>query len=270
MSDLIHVLGTGNALVYDCFNTCWVLETEKGKLLVDTGGGNGVLTQLKKAQIDLNSIHDVFITHCHCDHLNGLVWVLRMIATAMNNGKYDGNLTVYCHDELAGMIFPMCRFMLGEKLSKHFGERINITEVHDGEMLEICGSVFTFFDIQSTKAKQFGFLAELSCGRLAFMGDEPVNPACEVYAEKADWLLSEAFCLYGEREEFQPYKKHHSTVKDAAELAERLKAKNLLLWHTEEKNLDNRRKLYTAEAEQYFSGSVFVPDDLETIVLSDS
>ena len=30
----IHVLGTGNAMVTQCFNTCYLLEMEKGNLLV--------------------------------------------------------------------------------------------------------------------------------------------------------------------------------------------------------------------------------------------
>ena len=263
----IHVLGTGNALVYNYFNTCYVLEMDEGNLLVDCGGGNGILTNLKKAGISLNSIHDVVLTHCHCDHFTGIVWILRMIATAMNKGEYEGELNIWCHDELADMVFPMCSFMLGEKMSKHFGKRIFVNEVSDGCMVDICSHAFTFFDIQSTKAKQFAFAAALNCGNLAFMGDEPVNPACEHYAKNADWLLSEAFCLYADRDKYKPYEKHHSTVKDAAELAERLGAKNLVLWHTEEDHRDTRKELYTKEAKEYYSGRVYVPEDNEVIIL---
>ena len=265
----IYVLGTGNALVTECFNTCFVLETDGGRLLVDCGGGNGILRQLKKAEIDIHSIHDVFLTHCHCDHFTGIVWIVRAVAAEMNKGRYEGNLNIWCHDELAAMVFPICRFMLGEKFSKHFDERIFVNTLSDGCMEEVCGHSFTFFDIQSTKAKQFGFAADLNCGSLVCMGDEPVNPVCEFYAENADWLLSEAFCLYEERETYHPYKKHHSTAKDAAELAEKLHARNLVLWHTEEDHLTERKALYTAEAEKYFHGRVFVPDDLEQISLED-
>lgn len=263
----LFVLGTGNALVYDCFNTCFVLQTEGGRLLVDCGGGNGILNQLRAAGIEFNTIHNIFLTHCHCDHFNGLVWVLRMIATAMSKDSYEGNLDIWCHNELAEMVFPVCRFMLGNKLSKYFDERIFVHEVTDGEKRVLCGTDFTFFDIRSTKAKQFAFTAQLSGGKLAFMGDEPVNENCEKYAENAQWLFSEAFCLYADAEHYQPYKKHHSTAKDAAELAQRLGAKRLLLWHTEEDHLAQRRQLYTAEAEKAFQGEIFVPDDLDVISL---
>ena len=56
-------------------------------------------------------------------------------------------------------------------------------------------------------------------------------------------------------------------VLDAARLAERLHVKNLVLYHTEDSTLETRKKRYTAEADTAFSGHVFVPDDLERIVL---
>lgn len=58
--------------------------------------------------------------------------------------------------------------------------------------------------------------------------------------------MSEAFCLYEDRERFQPYQKHHSTVLDAARLAERLGVKNLILYHTEDRTLDTRKSKYAA------------------------
>ena len=99
------------------------------------------------------------------------------------------------------------------------------------------------------------------------LGDEPYNPACKRYAQEADWLLSEAFCLYSEREQFKPYEKHHSTALDAARTAWELHAKNLVLYHTQDNNLPERKRLYTAEAKTEFSGPVFVPDDLEILSL---
>lgn len=86
----------------------------------------------------------------------------------------------------------------------------------------------TFFDIHSTKARQFGFSLTLNNGKkLTFLGDEPYNPVCEKYVRDCDWLLHEAFCLYVERDLWKPYEKHHSTVKDACELAQAMQIPNL-------------------------------------------
>ena len=123
-------------------------------------------------------------------------------------------------------------------------------------------------NILSTKEKQFGFSAEFADGmNLCCLGDEPYNEVCEIYAQNADYLLSEAFCLYGDRDIFKPYEKHHSTVKEACELAEQLQVKNLILYHTEDKHIDKRKELYTDEGKQYYYGNLYVPDDLDVINL---
>ena len=140
--------------------------------------------------------------------------------------------------------------------------------ISDGEERLVNDHKITFFDIGSTKAKQFGFCMELDKNRkLTCCGDEPYNPCEEKYAQNSTWLLHEAFCLYSQADIFDPYEKHHSTVKDACELAEKLNVQNLLLYHTEDKNYTSRKKLYMAEGEQYFSGKLWIPDDLETITL---
>ena len=42
---------------------------------------------------------------------------------------------------------------------------------------------------------------------------------------------------------------------------------NLLLYHTEDDNIANRKELYTKEAQSCFKGRVYVPDDLESYEL---
>ena len=79
--------------------------------------------------------------------------------------------------------------------------------------------------------------------------------------------MHEAFCLHSQADIFDPYGKNHSTVKDACELTQKIHVKNLLLYHTEDKNLSARKKLYLAEGQKYFSGKIHVPDDLETLAL---
>ena len=93
------MLGTGNALVSHIYNTCFVLETDKTQLLVDAGGGNGILAQLRKANIPITNIHHLFVTHAHSDHILGVVWVIRMVAQCK---EYVGQLHVYGNDKEIG------------------------------------------------------------------------------------------------------------------------------------------------------------------------
>lgn len=266
--ETLILLGTGNATVTKCFNTCFTIKTGEEYFLVDTGGGNGIMTQLEKAGIPMESIHEIFMSHEHTDHLLGLIWLIRMIATKMKKGQYEGNLNIYCHADLKEIILTITRLTVQAKFFNMIGERIFIHPVEDNEERDILGYHVTFFDIHSTKAKQFGFTMNLKNGKkFTFLGDEPYQEHEEVYAKDADWLLHEAFCLYADRDKYKPYEKHHTTVKEACENGEKLGAKNLILYHTEDKNLANRCELYTEEGSLYYHGNLIVPDDLERIVL---
>ena len=78
------VLGTGNASVTNCYNTCSIIQDEKGRyFMIDAGGGNGVLTQLDKLSIAVEDIHEIFLTHEHTDHLLGMIWMIRVIGQSI-------------------------------------------------------------------------------------------------------------------------------------------------------------------------------------------
>lgn len=261
------MLGTGNAMVTECYNTCFALHESDKYFLVDGGGGNTIFRQLKYANINWADIHDIFVTHGHVDHLMGIIWLVRKICQAMSEGKYEGNVNVYAHRELCEMIEDFSRRLYPEKICRFIGTRFRLIPVFDGDEYEIIGHKVSFFDIGSTKLRQFGFSMELGSEKLTCCGDEPFKECERKYAEGSHWLLHEAFCLDAEADVFRPYEKHHSTVRDAATLANGLGVKNLLLYHTEDKNILRRKELYTAEGKKYFNGNIFVPDDLETIEL---
>ena len=162
-------------------------------------------------------------------------------------------------------ISTICRLTIQGKFYKMIGSRIFLVPVEDGETVHILDYDVTFFDILSTKARQFGFTTILKNGRrFTCAGDEPYNAECRPYVEGSDWLLHEAFCLYRDRDIFEPYEKHHSTVKEACELAKELSIPNLVLWHTEDKHLSERKALYTAEGREYYDGNLLVPVNYKT------
>jgi len=265
----LYVFGTGNAAVTRYYNTCFALRDDDQYFMVDAGGGNGILRILEDMEVPFSQIHHLFVTHEHTDHLLGVVWVVRFIATRMKSGTYDGDFYIYCHEDLVGTIDTICRLTLQGKFYHMIGGRIHLVPVHDGETRQILDYQVTFFDIHSTKAKQYGFTTTLRSGKkLTCAGDEPYNQLCAPYVEGSDWLLHEAFCLYEERDRYKPYEKHHSTVKEACELAEQLAIPHLVLWHTEDKTtLGCRKERYLAEGQAYYHGDLLVPDDGEIIDL---
>lgn len=267
----ITMLGTGNATVSQIYNTCFVLQTPSTLMLVDAGGGNGILAQLKKVNVQISDIHHLFVTHAHTDHVLGVIWVIRMVAQCKG---YEGLLHVYGNDKVMKVIKTIIDMILAKKQLAKVAERVVFHQLEDGDCFEVGDMKLECFDIQSAKEKQFGFRAELPSSSesgkplvLACLGDEPYNEQNRRYIVGADWMMCEAFCLYADRDTFKPYEKCHSTALDAGKLAEELGVKNLILYHTEEKTLANRKENYTREAAENFKGRIFVPDDLEVIEL---
>lgn len=266
--DFLNILGTGSAMVTKCYNTCFTLSDGNEHFLVDAGGGNTILANLEKLDIKINSIHNVFISHRHNDHLTGVIWIIRAVAQSIINNKYDSKLKIYAHSEVINSIKIITPELLEKKFTKYIGDRIQLIEVRSGDVITIHKWSVEFFDICSSKQLQFGFRTISEGGKtLTFLGDEPYSEVLKSYAEGVDFLLHEAFCLYSDKDIFKPYEKHHATVKDACMTAEILSVKNLILYHTEDKNLRNRKQLYTDEGKLYFSGNLIVPDDLEVIKL---
>lgn len=267
----ITMLGTGSATVSQIYNTCFLLKTPSTLMLVDAGGGNGILAQLKKVNVQISDIHHLFVTHAHTDHVLGVIWVIRMVAQCKG---YEGLMHVYGNDKVMKVIKTIIDMILAKKQLAKVAEMVVFHQLEDGECFEVGDMKLECFDIQSTKEKQFGFRAELpssdESGKplvLACLGDEPYNEQNRRYIVGADWMMCEAFCLYADRDTFKPYEKCHSTALDAGKLAEELGVKNLILYHTEEKTLANRKENYTREAAENFKGRIFVPDDLEVIEL---
>lgn len=185
----LTMLGTGNAAVTECYNTCFVLEDETRPerdryWLVDGGGGNLLLKRLKEAGISWRDIRVMFLTHRHLDHLMGMIWMLRMILQGMQRGEYEGEAVIYGHDEVIALLRELAQQLLTPKECAFLDARLHLIEVKDGETREILGRRVTFFDIGSTKAKQYGFSMEYAPGRkLTCCGDEPYNEREREYAE---------------------------------------------------------------------------------------
>ena len=131
MTTELTMLGTGNATVTKCYNTCFTIKTGKNILLVDAGGGNGILGQLEKAGIAISEIHDMFVTHAHTDHILGAVWMVRIVMQKMLSGQYTGTFRVYGHDKVLEVLDWICRKLLPAKIVALIGSAVEFREVKE-------------------------------------------------------------------------------------------------------------------------------------------
>lgn len=263
------MLGTGHAMTLDCYNTCFILQnSEEEGILVDTGGGLQIIKQLRDSKMDIRKIHNIILSHKHTDHILGMFWIIRYIEKFLSCNNYEGNLNIYMHRELEGTIRKILFEVLPKKFTKWIDERIIFNIVEDKQEIKILNYNIKFLDLYAKKDRQFGFKTELENKKtFAFLGDETFDEKLRKEVKCSDWLLHEAFCLDSEADIFKPYEKMHSTVKTASEIAKSLEIKNLLLYHGSDNNIANRKELYIKEAKQYFNGNIYVPNDLDIILL---
>jgi len=281
------MLGTGHAMVFDCFNTCFVYENENGKMLVDTGGGGRLMGQLRKAGISESEISAVFISHRHTDHILGLPWLFR-------GPGGEREMTLYLHEDVMGAAMGMLNSLFPDTMAD-LPRGTRFVTVHDGEQMEILGRQVEFADLHSPNVPQYGFILTMEDGgKLIFHGDVPFHEANRGRFQGAKWLLHEAFNLSTEHMGPPPGGKGgpgghpggpggkggpggpppggkgpgHSTVLQAAGYAQSLNVENLVLFHGSDNDLPTRKQRYTAEAARAFSGNILVPDDLDVIELT--
>lgn len=266
MNPKITALGTGTADSVKYFQTSFYISDTHTNLLIDTGGGSGILSQLDKFNISLNDIQNVFITHKHIDHIFGIFWILRFRGAAIHSGKAP-NLTIYASEKNITLIKEVSTLFLKEKVITLFDKKIRFIPINNTPSQTINNWSVQFFDTQSKKEEQWGCAVTFDNNRkLVFIGDESYTSPTSSFCVNADYFFHDAYCLEKDRNIFNPHEISHSTAKEAGRNAEIVKAKNLIIFHTEDQTTwGNRKNLYSIEVKEEYSGNVFVPDDGEVI-----
>lgn len=265
--DKIIMLGTGNGATLDLYNTCFIIQNNSGDFLIDTGGSIEIIKRMQQYNIDYKQLKHIFISHSHTDHILGLFWIFKFVGVLAIKGKINYKINIYCNDVVCEAIKGISAKILPDKLLEALDKVIDFKVLNDGDKHTINGVEYKFFDIRAKGTKQFGFECYLNNKKLVFLGDETCNPILYDRLRNADYVMHEAFCLDSEEYIFHAYEKNHSTAKSVSEVMNNLNVKNLILYHTEESHKEDRKKLYTEEANKYFKGNVIVPNDLETIEL---
>ena len=116
----LYVFGTGHALVTKLYNSCFGIREQDFFLILDAGGGNGILSAMDAMNVPCDAIRALFVTHTHTDHLLGSVWIIRRIGEAILAGAYSGIFTIYGHDELLSGLQAICKITISQKIQAFF------------------------------------------------------------------------------------------------------------------------------------------------------
>ena len=160
----IIILGTGAASSLKFYNSCFALKKNDDYILIDGGGGIRILERLEDAKIPVESIHNIFVTHSHIDHIIGIIWVIRKITIMIhieNHGNYEGNLNIYASSKTIEDIRALCKMILNPIQASYLDKRIILNVVEDREKLNILDEEFIFYDIKDQKDLQYGFRINL-------------------------------------------------------------------------------------------------------------
>lgn len=254
----IFVLGTGAAFVNKLYNSCFVINNEEGNLLVDTGGSVEIINRLK--HFDIDSVNNIFITHTHTDHILGLFWLLRRVRNKIN---------IYCHDLAYDAINNIINYLYSESILKRIKDNINLVKLNNLEKKVINGLEYEFFDTYSRGIKQFGFRTVIDNKKLAFFGDEPISPTYYQETFGYDYVIHEVLCQTEDEERINPDKLFHSSTRMVGTIMEKLKVKNIILIHTNEDDLENKKASYKEDLKKYYSGNIYVPFDYDVIKIGE-
>ena len=263
----IIMLGTAAASAGKSYNTCFVIENENNYFLVDTGCSNRVLDNLKYANIELNKIHNVFISHKHMDHLLGLFWILRQITILIKKKEYNGKLNIYCNEEVSNIIMTLYKMLLRKSQADIIDNFINVITVKDNETKVIDGIKYTFFDTKTNEVNLYGFEAIIKNKKLVFLGDEKCNPINYGRLYNVDCVMHEAFCLEKDKKQSGVGASTHSSVEDVVNNLKGKKIKKLILYHSKNNDKIDKKFEFEKVGNELFDGKVIVPNDLEIIEL---
>lgn len=283
----IHILGCGSALPTTRHNaSSQVIRIGNKQFMIDCGEGTQL--QLRRNHIHFSFINHIFISHLHGDHSFGLIGListfgllgrtapLHIYADAMLEKVMKTQLDFYCKDIKYPLFFhsidaskhsviyedntitvetlplnhrmPCCGFLFREKPKRRhlIGDVANFYNIPIYQRQSIKdGADYTTPD--GTVIPNSKLTREADPSRsYAYCSDTRPCPQICGYLKDVDLLYHEA--TFAESEKERAKVTHHSTAKEAAEIALTAGVKRLLLGHYSSR-YDDEKQLQSEASE---------------------
>ena len=235
------------------------LQIDEALILVDVGNGTGY--QLSRLGIRLTDVTHIFITHHHIDHNADLGFLLASpwIERGRENGYHPptvlGPPGTFEH---VRRVLGACDYDVRVRIPHGYlaaGMAPTVYEMTDGTIYHGKGWRATAFGVEHMPVDQaLGFRFDTDEGSLVISGDTRPCENLLKYASNVDCLVHEAIWPgFG-------FPEYHTLSTDVGKVAERARARQLVLTHLLPGDVEDDRWLEHAIAE--YNGPVTIGRDL--------
>lgn len=225
-------LGTGGALNPERYQAAVLVECGATRVLLDTGGGLGLVRRLLAARIEPGSIGHVFLSHRHLDHVGGLEPLLMSVFyRGSRAGQPPPPVRLYA---LAGSAEAIRASLAAADASgeRVFGDRLAWVTPARGASVALDASTqltLVAVDHLPPGGEAGGCLLEADGIRVVYSGDTRPCAGLVEAARGADLLIHEVGGVEARAELL--HRVGHSTAADAGRAAAQAGARALALFH---------------------------------------
>ena len=224
----LHFLGTSGYGITPTRNLPSMIID--GKILIDCG--EGCLKSLLKFHYPLDQIQAIFLSHVHPDHILGLISLLFKLAFYQKNANFTqirSSPKIYVPEGFKSTIEQIIRVSFCPFENVNYQIRlIELPSNHDTP-------IDLFFDLNDYSVDWIESIHHPKCysylinGKLFYSGDTAPNNALLGFIPKSAIIIHEA--SFDDSRNSLAHKLMHSTPQDAAIIASKARASQLILTH---------------------------------------
>jgi ribonuclease BN (tRNA processing enzyme) len=225
-------LGTGGALNPERYQASILVQAAATSVLMDVGGGLGVVRRLLASEVDPLSVRHVFLSHRHLDHVGGLEPLLMYVFyAAQRTGVPPPPVAVHALPGSAAAVRATLA-AADSSAERVFGERLTWCTPAPGARTALDGGAsLTLVPVDHLPpgGEAAACVVEIEGARIVYSGDTRPCEALIEAARGADLLIHEVGGTEARAELL--HRVGHSTAADAGRVAREAGVRALAMFH---------------------------------------